>query len=84
MTFSKSLADYLARLTGMTVRRVQIFVGRRLPAGSPSGTGAYALVARRKGTILRVSLIQGFAEELADGDSRVLHECTLRILPDAP
>lgn len=81
MTFSKSLADYLARLTHKAVARVQIAVGRRLAPGEPSRTGAYALVARRKGTILRVSLIQGFAEELADGDSRVLHECALRILP---
>lgn len=79
VTFSRSLADYLARLTGTTVARCQIHVGRRLRPDEKSPSGVYALVSRR-GTILRVSVIHGFAQELADWSSRHLHLCTLTLL----
>lgn len=82
MTFSKSLAHYLGALMRCDVARVQISLGRELRPGEASSTGVYALMAARKGTILRVSVIHEYAQELADWDSRTLREATLQILPD--
>lgn len=60
--------------------RCQIHVGRRLHPDEESPTGCYALVSQR-GTILRVSVIHGFAQELADNTSRFLHVCCLTLQP---
>lgn len=74
-TFSRSLAEYLSRLLpGSEVVRIQLTVGRELVRGESSQTGAYALLSRTKGTILRVQLHREVAELLCDYDSRAIHE----------
>lgn len=82
MTFSKSLAEYLAPLTGTEVVRLHLALGPPIHPGDPSPTGLYALVSTRKGSILRVSCVRGYAEEMADGESRVLLECRANVLPE--
>lgn len=75
MTFSRSLAEYLARVTGTTMQRVQLRLGRTLAPGEKSSTGLYALVSLQKGTILRVSCIHEFAHGMVDPEWRTLVEC---------
>lgn len=84
MTFSKSLAEWLAPQTGTRVVQVQISLGKRIKPGTESSTGLYALVSTRKGTILRVSCIREYAEEMTDNESRVLMECTVKVIHGRP
>jgi hypothetical protein len=77
LTFSRSLAEHLTGyLPGSEVRRVSFRLGRRLGPGERSPSGLYALVSARKGRVLRLSLIEGVAQELVD-PSRYLAECWL-------
>ena len=59
------------------VRRLYFRLGRELNQGEKSRSGLYALVTRKGGTTLRLSLLQEVAEELCDHESRYLTECWL-------
>ena len=84
MTFSRSLAGYLARTYGYEVATARIRLGGELGKGEESSPGLYALVSRKRGTILRVSTIREFAEETCDYDSRMLCECSVISLEKVP
>lgn len=79
VTFSLSLAEYLARLTDERYEVVSLTfrVGRRLEPGEESRSGLYALCSKKTGTVLRISLLQEIAEEMLDPAWRYLAECYL-------
>ena len=78
ITFSKSLADHMVRALGCyEVKRVTFRVGRELLPGEASRSQLYALVSKRSGAVLRISMVREIAEELCDYDSRYLAECWL-------
>lgn len=74
MTFSKSLADYLARKTGSEVRRLTFQLGRVLGPGEESSTGLYAIVKASSGWPLRVTLERQLAEHWRH-PTRYIAEC---------
>lgn len=77
VTFSKALADHALKSSGLNYRveRVSLKEGRELQKGEASSSGAYAVIDRRKGKILRVALNQSIAELLAaDYKSRKVTE----------
>lgn len=59
--------------TEYEVKRVTLYLSKRLVAGDKSKSGLYAIVSKN-GVILRVSLFKEIAELLCDYDSRYLHE----------
>ena len=59
------------------MRRLSFRLGIELKRGEQSRSGLYALVTRKGGTVLRISLMQQMAEELCDYESRYLAECWL-------
>lgn len=67
ITFSKSLADHAIQSSGQPfeAKRIRLQLGSELDRGDVSSSGAYAIVDRRKGRILRVALNQKVAEILA-------------------
>ena len=67
ITFSKSLAEHVA---GENYK-----LGKPLKNGEKSRSGLYAVVAKKRDRILRVSLIKELAELMDDGESRYLAEC---------
>jgi hypothetical protein len=74
MTFSRSLAELLARQdASLSLRRFRIVLDQKLAPGERSLSGLYALVSRETGIILRVSLIQGIAEMHRDPASRDIY-----------
>jgi hypothetical protein len=77
ITFSKSLAEHAVKSSGLDYRieRIALKEGRELQKGETSSSGAYAVIDRRKGKILRVALNQTIAELLAaDYKSRKVTE----------
>ncbi len=75
LTFSRSLAELIARLAGGEVRRFRFTIGRSLTTGERSGTGLYGIVGR-SGKALRVTLFRECAELWRDC-SRAVREVTL-------
>ena len=75
ITFSESLARYLAGLTGLAVRKVRLRVGLALQPNQPSQSGLYALLAKQSGKLLRVSLNREIAALHCDDQWRYLAEC---------
>jgi hypothetical protein len=75
LTFSRSLAAHIVATAGggYAVRRVGFRVGRPLAPGQASASGIYAVLDRRKGTALRLSLIRE-AAELMRSESRDIAE----------
>lgn len=65
LTFSKSLAEHIAGKAFDIVRRTFI-KGRELQPGEQSRSGLYAIVDRRKGIVLRISLYREIAKLLTD------------------
>ncbi len=80
VTFSRSLAEYIIRRlgSGYTLARVTFQLGRPLEAGTTSPSGLYAVVTPR-GRVLRVSLIQGAAEEFRH-ETRTIWSCSIVLL----
>lgn len=56
------------------VHRITFRVGRILLPGEQSSSGCYAILSKRTGVVLRISLIREAAELQCD-DSRYLAEC---------
>lgn len=75
VTFSKSLADHVAGLAGGAVSRYPLVIGRPLARHEKSSSGLYALISKRKGSVLRVALSEEEADLLCDYASRGIHEC---------
>ena len=75
MTFSKSLADHIVGQKGSDykVERRSFKTANSLRLGEESRSGAYAILSKRSGKVLRVTLIRELAELLCD-DSRYLKE----------
>ena len=81
ITFSKALADHAVQSSGRpyAVKRIKLELGRELGKGNTSSSGAYAIVDKNKGKILRVALNQEIAEILAaDYKSRKVVEAYLQ------
>ena len=74
ITFSKSLAEHVAG-ENYNVKRIELKLGKPLKNGEKSRSGLYAVVAKKRDRILRVSLIKELAELMDDGESRYLAEC---------
>lgn len=74
ITFSKSLAEHIAG-DAYDVKRIDLKLGKPLLPGELSSTGLYAVVAKRRDRILRVSLIKDVAEMIGDDPSRYVAEC---------
>ena len=80
MTFSRSLAEHIARTSEapLHVVRVRLRLGALLAPGAVSPTGLYAVCSARSGRILRVTLFQDLAELWRD-PSRTVYACFLRV-----
>ncbi len=67
ITFSKALAEHAVKSSERpyTVKRIKLELGKELEKGNTSSSGAYAIVDRNKGKILRVALNKDIAEILA-------------------
>jgi hypothetical protein len=62
------------------IKRITLIEGKELPRGSLSSTGAYAIIDRRKGKILRVALNPKIAEILAaDYKTRKVTEVSIKL-----
>lgn len=77
LTFSKTLAEYIANLGNYQVRQFDLQIGKTLEPGEKSRSGIYAIVSKQKGIILRASLIQGIAELYRDESFREIKEAFL-------
>jgi hypothetical protein len=74
VTFSKSLAEYLAAETGLAVGRVSFRLGRVLAPGERSSTGLYAVVKAATGWTLRVTQFPELADRWRH-ETRYVAEC---------
>lgn len=57
------------------MRKFDIVRGRELSKGERINNGAYAIVSRKKGKILRLTPRYEMADTLCDYDSRYLEQC---------
>lgn len=73
LTFSKSLAEYLARTYDLKLNRYDFILGRTIEPGTILNHGCYAIISKKKDITLRISLHAGIAETLID-DSRYLRQ----------
>jgi hypothetical protein len=81
ITFSQDLAEHALNSIKdpqYSIQRVRLFLGKELPLGQVSSTGAYAIIDRRKGKTLRVALNQELAEVLCDYSSRYVREVSIK------
>lgn len=62
LTFSRSLAEYVARVAGCSVEPFRLVVGPELPPGGRAETGLYAVVKAGSGWPLRVTMFQPLAD----------------------
>jgi len=76
ITFSKSLAEHIAK-NEYDVQKIELKLGKPLDGGETSRSGLYAVVAKKRNRILRVSLIKDVAMLLCDDPSRYVCECWL-------
>lgn len=76
LTFSKSLADCIAKKLGdgYQVERLTFQLGRPIGPGEKSKSGLYALMSKSRQIALRISLFKEAGELLADDDTRYLRE----------
>jgi hypothetical protein len=77
LTFSKSLAEIIARDTGMKIQRFNAIPGRLLDENETSKSGAYGVISRINGSLLRAPLIQPVAEMYRDKQYRDICEVYL-------
>lgn len=77
LTFSKTVADFVASYGDYEVHRFRIKRGRRLEKGETSQTGIYLTCTAKCGSPLRATLIKGIADIHYDEDSRVTYEAHL-------
>lgn len=78
LTFSKSLAEHIAcrAKEPFKIERRTFVKGRELSPGEQSRSGLYAIVDRRKGLVLRISMYREIAE-LMGVDTRYVAEAWL-------
>lgn len=80
LTFSKSLAEFLAKLDPTyEVRRFEFKLGKELDRNTPSKSGAYALMSN-KGYALRIQLSQELSNMYRDDESRHIREVWLKMI----
>lgn len=80
LTFSKSLAEFLASLDPKyQVRRFEFKLGKELDRNTPSRSGAYALMSN-KGYALRIQLSQELSNLYRDDYSRHIREVYLKMI----
>jgi hypothetical protein len=77
LTFSKSLAEMIAKDSGMRIQRFNAVVGRALDVDESSTSGVYGVTSKNNGVLLRVPLIQPIAEMYRDSQYRDIHEVYL-------
>lgn len=78
MTFSKSLAQFLAKVDpSYKVERFEISIGRELQPKELSKTGIYLLVSK-DGVKLRAQLSGELSDMYRDGFSRFIYEAKLK------
>ena len=80
LTFSKGLAEFLAKLDpSYEVARFEFKIGRELDRETPSRSGAYVLMSD-KGYVLRMQLSQELSNMYRDDMSRHIREVWVRRL----
>jgi hypothetical protein len=77
ITFSRAVAQRIAVLSGpgFEAKPIEFKLGRELAPGERSRNGLYALLARKRDQVLRISMIQEAADLLCDYESRYIREC---------
>lgn len=76
ITFSRSLAEHICRITGRyRIHRIKFRTGRLLKPGERSKNGLYAIQSSQKDITLRIAMDFDIAQELCDFDNRHLKEC---------
>lgn len=77
LTFSRSLAERIAREIQAETKQFRFVLGAVLKPGQRSSSGLYALVSKQKGIVLRISMFQEIAEMQLDPEFRYLQEVWL-------
>ena len=77
ITFSLSLAEYIAKITNKQVKKVTLHLGKELSVGDTSESGLYAICKAKNLWPLRVTFFKELAE-LWKSDTTVIYECKLQ------
>ena len=81
LTFSRSLADLIVKGNSkLKVSKFEFRVGKTLKINEKSCNGLYAILDKRSGLVLRISMIQEIAELQRDENYRVLSECFVKLI----
>lgn len=81
LTFSKTMADFVASYGDYVVGKFKISRGRQLAPGEESTSGVYLVCTAQCGSPLRATLIRGIAEVFYDEDNRLIYEGVLQPKP---